>query len=367
MSRNTQPRGSTMLKGERSMGLRMSLVGVVGLVASSLLLTGCSKPPPPPPPPPPAPVEPPPPADVSMDTIIQDAKVDPRVQAASGMVVTEDRVSLATAVAKLADAIAKGDEKAMESMLTPKAQSVLSSLVSSGEWGESTKGIEAVRIVLIRSGVNLSGMSATPDIAGEIDAKLASVPEAQRTAIKTALGSMRPEQILKMLEENRAMMETALQAAGASEDQLSQIIDGTKSAIESIASASSAGGDATGVLLAVQDPTGAYLLGWEAVSQGEGGTWKFGNAPSMPEVRARASSFDGTGVEGFQEVQLSAAPPVIAPPPEPDGSGGGGSGGGGGGSPGSTPSAPSSPGATPPSRKSTPSGPVTVPGSPRSE
>lgn len=330
-------------------------------LAIAALLGGCSKPPPPPPPPPPpAPAPPPPPPEVSLDTIIQDAKVDPRVQCSSGMQITEDRVGLAKAVAHLADAIARGDEKAMNALLLPGAQSVLSTLVSSGEWADSTKKIDAVRVVLIASGVNLSGMSAAADVSGELEKHLAGIPDSQKLAVKQMLGSMQPDAIKKMLAENWSTVENAMKAAGASDNDLDAIKQHTEEAVQAMtAAASPSGGDQIGVLLAIQDPQGAYLLGWAAERQGE--DWKFGNAPSMPEIRARASSFDGIGSEGFQEVQLVSAP-IVAPPADGgESTGGGGSSGGGGGGGGGGGS-PSSPPASSPGKKSTPAGPVNIPG-----
>jgi hypothetical protein len=56
---------------------------------------------------------------------------------------------IVTAAAKLASAMAKGDEDAFGKQLDPSAKMLLDGLVASGEWTDATKAIEAVRIVTI--------------------------------------------------------------------------------------------------------------------------------------------------------------------------------------------------------------------------
>lgn len=97
--------------------------------------------------------------------------------------------------------------------------------------------------------------------------------------------------------------------------------------------------NATGVVLAVQEPDGAYLLSWAAEHAGD--TWVFANAPAPADVRPRASAWDGVGPEAFQGMKLAVveeAKPAAkkegdeedkkedAPPPPP--TGGKGKGGG---------------------------------------
>jgi hypothetical protein len=106
--------------------------------------------------------------------------------------------------------------------------------------------------------------------------------------------------------------------------------------------------------MAIQDPKGAYLLGWTAEKIGD--NWMFTNAPATNEVRPRAAMWDGVGTEGFQVVRVAAAPSAVPDELTPGGSSGGGTndggmdggGGGGGGGPDSSPPSSPGPGGTPP-------------------
>jgi hypothetical protein len=108
-----------------------------------------------------------------------------------------------------------------------------------------------------------------------------------------------------------------------------------------------------GVLLAIQDPAGAYLLGWQADQSGE--AWLFTNTPTNPDVRPRASAWDGIGEAGFGAPAVHAAEDTA-----------GANAGSAGKSvadqtdaPAPSEPAPSEPG---PRKKNTPSGPITIPG-----
>lgn len=101
------------------------------------------------------------------------------------------------------------------------------------------------------------------------------------------------------------------------------------------------------VTIAVQDPRGAYLLGWSAVRSGD--TWLFKNAPAQGDVRPRASAFDGvvasagpapSAANNDEDADDYAGPSEDAPatPDEPEERPGG------------------------PIRKNTPGGPITIPG-----
>lgn len=353
------------------------VAGTCACLAAVMLSPGCSKPPPPPPPAPAPTPPPPPPAEVQLETLAQDLKVDPRVQFASGVHVTEDRIELGRAVVKLADALAKGDAKAMRPLLEKRAQAVLDELDSTGGWTEATQGIEAVRVLLIQDGLDLSSAPQAPkDTSGELFTKLRAevrtalkdVPEAQQSLVFQALakalvdvrGNPTPEGIEGVFT---GLAETA-KSAGVSEDILAQLdaMKATQSAAFAAAQASAAPaiptGSSTGVLVAVQDSKGAYLLGWGAVNAGN--EWVFVNAPATAEIRPRASLFDGIGSAGFEQMKLAASAGELEPAPtgpgdaSSGGGGGGGSSGGGGGSP--PPSAPPSP------TKPTPAGPIRRPG-----
>jgi len=329
-----------------------TLLALAGAVALVFNLAGCPKPAPPPPPPPAPAPPPPPPQEVTLDTLAQEIKPDPRVQFASGLVVTEDQLELGKAVIRLADALAKGDDVALRPMLTRKAQKVLADLKGIGAWDEETKKIEAVRVILVSGGMDLSGVgksvSSDPDSA--FASALGSLPEAQRDALKPVFDALPKDAALaEALKAALPGAIEALKAAGVSQeviDEMSKQLDGLTGA------AAQGSGSSTGVLMAIQDSAGAYLLAWGAESVD--GTWVFANAPSSPQLRTRASSFDGIGQEGFREVTLAAAvseSAVRKPAPADAAPGGEGSPGG------STPASPGSEPAPPPPPPSGPGGP----------
>lgn len=126
---------------------RAGLARIFGVVALTLV-TGCEKPPPPPPPPPPKKeAPPPPPQPVEVAPIMGEVKPDARVQFPQAAAPVN--ADLARASIKLADAIAKGDAKALGTLLDGTSKSILDSLVAGGGWEEGTKKIEAVRIAQI--------------------------------------------------------------------------------------------------------------------------------------------------------------------------------------------------------------------------
>ena len=139
-------------------------VAMVTMVAApGMMMTACS-PPPPPPAPPPAPPPPPPPAEpIQIDPLMQSVKPDQRVQfpqVAAPVVET-----LARAVIKLAEAIAKGDSAAMGPMLDPAARGILERLVAGGEWETTTQKIQAVRIVsIVNLGDPISPQMSTANV-----------------------------------------------------------------------------------------------------------------------------------------------------------------------------------------------------------
>lgn len=299
---------------------------IPGLVALALVLASCSKPPPPKPKPVVAPPPPPPPALVSIDTIAQELKADARVQFASGLEFEESRIELAKAVVRLADAFARGDAKAARALLTRNAQTVLSDLEASGGWEESTKRIEAVRVVLVKDGVDVAGVAEapaanTPDYAAIVRKAIAGLPEDAKKTLEAEFATIpqagQKDWALKKLDIAMELAKTA----GAPDEAIAAIED-QKSAINSAAASSGPAAaptsSALGVLLAIQEPDGAYLLGWSANPVGTG--WVFANAPAMRDTRARASAFDGIGAEGFQALRLAAAvsPPSVATPPKKD-------------------------------------------------
>lgn len=316
---------------------------------------------------------PPPPPEIDLETIAKDERVDARVQFAPGITLTEEHVPLGKAIAHLADAIARGDSKKLKPLLTRRAQSLLDDLTTSGGWEEGTAKIEAVRIILVKGGVDFGGVGAAHIPAAEMGASLmakvmealAGVPAESLAAISRAateaLAGADPAALAadpSKLTEIQGKLAAAAAAAGVSEEVINKLTAIGADLAPPPADTSSGSGTVIGVLLAVQDIHGAYLLGWGAERVGDG--WAFTNAPSMPDIRPRASLWDGIGAEGFQALSLASAP-IALPSTEPSG-GGSGSGGGGGHDGGGAP--PSSPGGERPPPGSPPSPPGRAPGSP---
>lgn len=334
-------------------------VGLIGLVGMLSLVSGCSKPPPPPPPPAPAP-PPPPPPNIKLEDVSQEMHVDARVQVAPGLEVGPDDRELATAVLKLADAVAKGDSSQLQPLLTRGAQSILDTLTTDGGWETGTSKIEAVRIVAVQPGVNFTSASAGPApsaaVGGTVAAMLANLPEDQRKQVQESMGTLSddPSALLSNVDAAIAKMKemgVPEQLISQMEEGKSQLADAAKNMASTPPTDSVVG---TGILLAVQEPTGAYLLGWQADKIGN--DWRFTNAPTNGAERPRASAFDGIGEAGFSTGQLAANDAGDAASStsgdhaaEPD-----------------QPSSPDKPAGEPaapgPRRKNTPAGPVTIPG-----
>jgi hypothetical protein len=343
------------------LGLQLGTIGLIGVLS---LVSGCSKPPPPPPPPAPTP-PPPPPPNIKLEDVSQELHADARVQVAPGLEVGPSETDLAKAVVQLANAIAKGDSKAVRPMLTRSAQTILDTLDSEGGWTAGTSKIEAVRIVAVQPGVNFTvsmaepAPGAAPDMSAMITQMLSALPEDQKKQIQAALGQ---------LGSDPAAMQTQLDAAMAKmkemgvPEQVAQQLEQAKSQMAAAATAAASAASAppadsvtgTGILLAIQDPMGAYLLGWQADQSGGG--WLFTNAPANSAVRPRASAWDGIGQAGFGEGGVAAADdkPTSS---EPSGNSPSGSEPS---APADQPSAPSEPSG--PRKKNTPAGPVTIPG-----
>ncbi len=342
---------------------RRVLGGVAALLVVSVL-TGCPKPPPPEEPPPPPPPPPPAPTEVSLPDLLQQMRADPRVQFAGDVVIFDE--SFARAVVDIADAVARGDDSKLSRLLDQRAGTQLASLVDDGSWAESTQPIEAVRIVyagpydggaiaggaaasmsaamsqmmeVIRQGLDAGGGEGvfeyiSRQMAGQISPE--QIEEARRKYEEYS--NLKPDEFVKKLQEEMAK------------------VAGSMPEMPAVDPSALAGGSAThGVLLAVQDARGAYLLGWGASQAGD--HWVFSNAPAAEGERPRASAWDGIGLMGFQYSTVSAGAlfddlfgdlPGALP---------------GGGSPGSSdPGSPSSEPGREPGRKNTPSGPVNIPG-----
>jgi hypothetical protein len=357
---------------------------IAGVALTALLLSGCKKPPPlgtccmgngtctnvtqvacaggnwtlagsctpnpcrqPPPPPPP---------QISLNDIAQNEKADARVQFAPDVKVSEDKTDLGKAVVHLADAFARGDDKALKPLLTQRARILLSQLVTDGGWSDATKPIEAVRIVFMQDGVDVNSVGSATQLGSEGNLKLMA-------KMNEALRGVPPEQLSKMqiaatqaiagmdpasladpakLAEVQSKLADAAKQAGLSDEVMGKLNDLAKDVGGDAPAPGSSGGSALGILMAIQDTKGAYLLGWTAEKIGD--NWLFSNAPATGDIRARAAMWDNTGPEGFQVVRVASAPTAMPDEIAPAGNKPGSSDSSGGGGPDSAPPAAPEPG-----------------------
>lgn len=79
--------------------------------------------------------------------MLQSMNADARVQFPDDYAPVDE--TLARAIISLADALAKGDADAMESLVNASARSVLDELTAFGDWYEAADTIEAVRVVFV--------------------------------------------------------------------------------------------------------------------------------------------------------------------------------------------------------------------------
>jgi hypothetical protein len=140
-----------------SASLAMALT-ILAIGAPSSMLAGCEKKKPPPvvevAPPPPPPIPDPVAVEPIMTAMAPSAKVQYPQSAAP------HSEGLAKAVIAFADALAKGDVEKFGAMLSPAAKPLLDQLTADGAWEETTKKIEAVRIVLTEDNKEVNAVSA---------------------------------------------------------------------------------------------------------------------------------------------------------------------------------------------------------------
>lgn len=118
-------------------------IGMIGLLAGSVALSGCGKkeePPPPPPPPPQGPPPPPPPVSL---TSVKPAGIDARVSFEQKHAPVDP--ALARGIFALSDAIARKDDQTLNSIFDRRGKEVLP-LVRQG-WSDLQ--MEAVRVVYV--------------------------------------------------------------------------------------------------------------------------------------------------------------------------------------------------------------------------
>ncbi|MBX3356953.1 MAG: hypothetical protein KF745_00850 [Phycisphaeraceae bacterium] len=327
--------------------------GVFGLalLASVAVLAGCpAKKAPPPPPPPPAP--PPAPPPLTLGTLAQDMQADPRVQFADNVEVFDE--AFARSVVSLADAIARGSASGLRSMVTPSTSGVLSMLETSGDWSAETGKLEAVRIVYIgappSSDLGLPPPGSLPEVsqaemmklAEKMQGAMASLNLTQEDMMRiAAAGPNAPQVIEEMKGEGKFTDEQMQKFQDAVSEALPAAMTGGRSDFV----------PERAVVLAMQDPAGAYLLGWFSKSSGDDFVWT--GAPSASLTRPRASDFDSIGLAAFSSEQAAAWKPTE----RSVGSGDEASTDPAAGVPVPTDEAPKGP-----RKKSTPAGPVTIPG-----
>jgi hypothetical protein len=290
-----------------------SALMVAALASVMVLQPGCEKKKPPPPPP--APVVEAPPPEITFVSIMQTLQSDPRVKAPDALSVTDE--SFARATVAFADAFAKGDAEKLKGVMNARAKGVLESMVNDGSWDELKPRIEEVRIVY----------------AGT----RASVSEAQRAEGIKQMKAMQPGQ-MKAFEDIliKQGMDKNEMARFMAEYQLKLDADLLKAQFDGASRAGSSEADAAApvpdiasdapemaLLIAVQTPAGAELLGWSGrKSGGEGGNWVFGNASTLATPRVKASDWDNVGMFGFSlgtgRAPLAAKPVKVADDKKPN-------------------------------------------------
>lgn len=340
--------------------------GLMGVMVA-LVMMGCPKPPPPPPPAPPPP-PPPPPPPVSLESLGQDMKADARVTFASGLEVEQDQESLGRALVSLADALAKGDDTKLDTLLDAKARELLSELRNSGAWQDQTKQVESVRVVFL-GGVNLGESAAAraayatdpAAIRAELDAIGDKLPFDTAEKMKEWAEKLpTPEGRKEIADELQKTVEAMKASGSANEMQQKTFEEMIKMLRADAAPAGAEAGASIGALIAVQDPRGSYLTGWRAINVGD--TWSFTGAPATPETRPRAEAFDGVGAQGFQGVVIVKKPADDKKPGDAGADGADGADG----APGADGDGGDSDKKDKPDdgdkKKNTPAGPVTIPG-----
>jgi len=350
ISRNARPWSRWLAVCSRCVAL-----GLMVFVSTGVMV-GCPKEEPPPPPAPPPPPPPPPPM-ISVQSLLAEGRFDARLTSAADVQMTDE--SMARASVRLADAIARGDARAMREMLAPDARATLNDLIASGEWDDATAAIEQVRVIYSAEAVvpSRDAFDLTAFVTGVYDSFLAAIQsmeggemtEVLRLAtqgIQTPYGNMPlmsfvtfstmldaamrsdPNKPIEDSEFERVDREAAAQleellraggeaspALGALPTTLTEIAmdlwteytanGGTLAhAREELLNALERAGIApwrAGLILAVQDTGGAYLMAWKAIpSTTSQGGWVFGSETASRYTRARAADWDGIGPTGFR-------------------------------------------------------------------
>jgi hypothetical protein len=225
---------------------------------------------------------------VSFDSMIQSLKADPRVGAASsGLDITDE--SFAQAAVKLADAFARGDADKLKEMMTNRAKGVVDSLVADGSWAETAPRIEAVRIVYAGSPGSVGDLERQQGLAQMKAMWPAQIRAFEDRLIKRGFDKNEMERFKAQFQLD---LEQAFVAA-----QFDQSAGNIKAASDGSADPAPSDSAEMALLLAVQTPDGADLLGWTGRKAGD--SWIFNNASTLGLPRAKASDWDNVGMFGF--------------------------------------------------------------------
>lgn len=334
---------------------RCVALGLAVLVTTGAMV-GCPKAEPPPPPAPPPP-PPPPPPKVSVQSLLSEGRFDARVTSASDVEMSDE--SLARASVRLADAIARGDARAMRDMLAPDARATLNDLTASGEWDDATTAIEQVRVIYSAEAVvgSREDFDLQTFITGVYDNFLSAMQSMEggetgeilrlvTQGLQTPYGNMPFASFVTF----SGMVDAALRSDPNKPIEDSEFERVDREAAAQIEEMARMGGDATGaisslpttlteiamdlwteyvanngtlaharndlldaleragiapwragLILAVQDSDGAYLMAWKAIPSSSGdGSWVFGSETASKYTRARAADWDGIGPTGFR-------------------------------------------------------------------
>lgn len=308
---------------------RVSSAMMAGVVVAPLALgvsvmEGCKKKAPPPvvvaPPPPPVQKEPDP---VDFKAIAQTLKADKRVAFAPGA--STNKQDLAEAIITVADSLARGDDKKFGAKIDPAARADLNRLVASGAWAETTKKIEAVRLVRLTEGAEAATAetsSGSPDMKIFFEQAMKNAPQDIKDAIKADLGrDPTAADLPKVIEKGLELLNAKKDDGSITEEEkpalamLERVNEELKKSAPAEKNDKPAAGDGSKftVSLAIQEPGSAYVQTWIAVELNGG--WVFKASPvALPPNQRRASDFDAIFSTGGDETAAEPAPSGGAAP-----------------------------------------------------
>lgn len=329
----------------RALSVLLAAAAMSPVLTGVVAMEGCKKkapPPPPPPPPKPVKVEDPP---VDVKAVLQAAKADRRVAVAPG--IASNKEELVKAVIALADGLARGDDKKFGALIDPPSRAQLKGMVTAGQWAESTKKIEAVRVVRLMDGAESTPIDSGPAVGGDVkaamfEAALKSLTPEQKEQLKKDLGHDPKVEDLELIASKlKEKFEEARDAGNLTDEQKKQMelaerglamLAAPEGEKKEDKKESSGDGSLFTVTLAVQEPGVAYVTSWIAVEVGGKWTFKASRAEQQGN-RRRASDFDAiyNTASSPEGEPAPEAPPAGETPGAPGVDGGSSSGGGKGG------------------------------------